>query len=143
MYLSFFKKIDRKQYPKIVQKWSFSAYIGIFVFAIGNKLYEYFILSLIFFLINFSIIFFNLAGAVFTIIYFISNAANLIVVLYLILYGRTLAWEKLGYNNIEQDIVKFKIRQKKILFWAWVYFIISTSISLYLALNNPNWFLYS
>lgn len=140
MFHSLFKKISRSQYPRVAQKWSFSAYIGTFVFAIGNKLYEYFFLSLVFSLIGFSIIFFNLTGTVFTVIYFISNASNLLVVLYLILYGRILAWEKLGYNDDEQGIAKFKARQKKILFWAWIYYIIALASSFYLGVNNPNWF---
>ena len=141
MFHHIFQKINRKQYSKVVQKWSFSAYIGTLVFAIGNKLYKYFFLSLIFSLINFFILFFSLAGTIYTVIYFVSTAANLLVVLYLILYGRILAWEKLGYNNNDQDVAKFKARQKKVLFWAWVYFILSTASSMYLGFNNPGWFL--
>ena len=136
-----FQKLNRREYPRIVQKWSFSAYIGTFVFAIGNKLYEYFVLSLIFSLFNFSILFFNLTGTIYTVIYFISNAGNLLIVLYLILYGRILAWEKLGYDDNDLDIAKFKVRQKKVLFWAWVYFILSMASSMYLGFNNPGWFL--
>ena len=86
MFAKIFQKIDKTKYPKIVKKWSFSAYIGTFVFAIGNKLYLYFFINLATSLISWLIIFFNLTGVFFTIFYFICNVVGLLVVIYLILF---------------------------------------------------------
>lgn len=133
-------RINRKQYPKIVQRWSFSAYIGTLVFAAGNKLYGYFFVNLIATLVTLLIFMLNLEGVFFTALYFISTAIGLLITIYLIMYGRVLAWERSGYHDTETDILKFNSRQKKILFWSWVYYATVFALSFYFSLNYSSSF---
>ena len=35
---------------------------------------------------------------------------------YLIIYGRALAWQKLGYKETPENIAKFKLRQRIVLY---------------------------
>ncbi len=130
-------KINRKQFPKIVRRWSFSAYIGTLVFAVGNKLYSYCIAGLIVTLVSLLIYTLKLKGIFFTVLYFISTAIGLLITIYLIMYGRVLAWEKLNYRDTETDILKFNSRQKKILFWSWIYYVIILALGIYL---SPKYF---
>lgn len=124
MLKKFFHKIDKKQYPKIARKWSFTVYFAFPVFTIGNKLYNFLVLSLGCSVIIFLIYILKLDNIIFNIFYILAYAINLLIVVYLMIYGRIMAWERLGYQNNDQDIEKFKAKQKKILIWSLIYYFI-------------------
>lgn len=122
MFAGIFKKIDKTKYPKIVQKWSFTAYFAMPVFTMGNRLYSYLAIILTASIVNYLIFILQLRGIVYDTVYAVSFAISLLTVLYLIVYGRVLAWEKLDYKNNDQDINKFQAKQKRIRFWSFIYY---------------------
>lgn len=124
MFPSLFKKIDKNRYPAIVRKWSFSAYLATLVFTVGNKLYGYLLIILISSAAGFIIFIFKLESVVFNVIYVIGCAVNLLTVIYLIVFGRILVWDKFGYKDNSQDIALFKARLKRVLWWSIAYYIV-------------------
>lgn len=128
-----FQKIDKTQYPKTARRWSFSALFLTPVFVIGNKLWVFTAIYFVVYAYKILIVrnFFNK----FTIILmFVIFAIYFVIAVYLLIYGRILAWEKLGYKNNEQDILKFKSRQKTILFWG-IFLVIAELVATYFYLT--------
>lgn len=107
-----FKKINKSDYPKIARKWSFSVLLVFPVFVIANKLWPFLYLWLILNLINVVLIIFKAPAAAIDIVSFIIYIVIFFCSFFLVLYGRILAWQKLGYENNEKDLAKFKLRQR-------------------------------
>lgn len=130
----FFKRFDKTKYPKIVRHWSFSALFLTPVFTIGNKLWFFTIIYLAVYL--FRILFHHILphSKSMLILMLLVYSIYFIFVIYLMIYGRILAWEKLGYKDTEQDILKFRQRQKSVLFWGILLFI-SEIVTLYFYLS--------
>jgi len=112
-----FKKIDKSKYPKTVIRWSFSAFIFTPIFIIGNKLWGF---MAAYFLVYFYKIFIvrSFLNKFTIILMFCIFAVWFVILVYLLIYGRILAWDKLGYKNNEKNILNFQLRQKNIFFWA-------------------------
>lgn len=132
----FFNKINKSLYPKIARKWSWSAYFAVPIFTIGNRLYWFFVVIFVSMVVNYLIYFLHLEGFIYTVVYVLSGAINLFCAMYLIIYGRILAWEKLGYQDNDKDIAKFQVKQKKIRFWSFIYYLTLTILMVIFAINN-------
>lgn len=128
-----FQRIDKSKYPKAARRWSFSAFVLTPVFVIGNKLW--FFTAVYFFVYFYRVFIVRTFFNKFTIILmFCIFAAYFVIAVYLLIYGRILAWEKLGYNDKESDILKFQQRQKAILFWG-ILLLIVEIVALYFYLS--------
>ena len=106
------------------------------VFTIGNKLYSYFVIILIASIADYLIFILQFRGIVYDTVYAVSFVISLLTVLYLITYGRILAWEKMDYKNNDQDINKFQARQRKISFWSFVYYFGLLALMVILVFNG-------
>ncbi|MBU1130960.1 hypothetical protein KJ840_02400 [Patescibacteria group bacterium] len=132
MKLSSFK-INKQQLPKIVQHWSLLAFFVTPVFTIGNKLWP----ATFIYLGLYSFIFLTYYSSdkinhpVLTVLYPLFYIFYLAFIVYLVLYGRAMVWQKLNYQNTEQDIVKFKKRQKILMYIA-ISLAVITSVIFYI-----------
>jgi len=105
-----FKKIDKSKYPKVVRKWSWSVIFVYPVFVIVNKLWYFLYLYIVLNLINFILMVFKIDKYIVNLISIITFAVFIFLTIYLLIYGRTLAWQKLGYKENDVHIAKFKLR---------------------------------
>lgn len=112
----FFQKIDKIKYPKTVRHWSFSVIFVYPAFVIANKLWQFLYAYLILTAINFIFLFSGLDIYVVNLISIFVFAVLLFLTFYLVIYGRALAWQKLGYQDTPLDIAKFKFRQRIVLY---------------------------
>ena len=116
MLSKFFKKIDKSKYPKTARHWSFSVIFVYPVFVIVNKLWLFLYVYIALNFINFSLFLFKLNKDTINLISIFTWAILMFFTFYLALYGRALAWQKLGYKDNEKDIAKFKLRQRIVLY---------------------------
>src|SRR3989339_924630 len=107
-----FKKIDKSQYPKAARKWAWSVVFVFPIFVIANRLWSFLYIYILLNLINFSLLYLGIEIYLLDLISVITYAIFLFFTIYLLFYGRILAWQKLSYNNLEEDILKFKLRQR-------------------------------
>ena len=129
-----FQKIDKSKYPKTVRSWSFSAFFFNPVFVIGNKLWSFTIVYLVVYFFKLFILRYLTSSKFAIITMFCVFAAYFIILVFLLIYGRILAWNKLKYRNNEQDIRLFNLRQKSIRHWGILLFIAET-LTMYFVLS--------
>ncbi|MDP2586935.1 MAG: hypothetical protein Q8P32_04155 [Candidatus Komeilibacteria bacterium] len=110
------KKIDKSKFPKPAQRWSFSVFFVYPVFVIANKLWKFLYIYLAVNLINFIALFSGLDKHIVNLVSIFTFIVLLFFTIYLVIYGRALAWQKLGYKVDEQGIAKFKFRQRFVLY---------------------------
>ncbi|GEM_PF-3043318 len=123
-----FLKIDKSKLPKTVRKWSLSVIFVYPVFVIANKLWTFLYVYIVLNLFNFSLFLFQLSKDTINLISVFTFAIFLFFTFYLVLYGRALAWQKLGYKETPENIAKFKLRQRII---AYVNVLIIGLLALY------------
>lgn len=107
-----FQKFNKSQYPKVARKWAWSVLLIFPVFVVANKLWPFLYLWLVLNFINFLLIIFKASALVIDIVSFIFYIIIVFYTFFLVLYGRTLAWQKSGYRDTGEDIAKFKLRQR-------------------------------
>lgn len=107
-----FKKIDKSKYPKVARKWAWSVLLIFPTFVIANKLWPFLYLYLILNFINLLLVVFRASTIIIDVVSFIFYIIIAFYTFFLVLYGRTLAWQKLGYRDTGEDIAKFKLRQR-------------------------------
>lgn len=106
------KQIDKTKYPKIARKWSWSVIFVYPVFVIANKLWFFLYLYIILNLMNFILLVLKIDGYIADLVSVAIFAIFIFFTIYLLIYGRSLAWQKLGYQETEQNIARFKLRQR-------------------------------
>lgn len=111
-----FQKIDKSKLPKSVRRWSFSVIFVYPVFTVANKLWLFLFVYIALNLVNFSLFLFKLSKDTINLISIFTGAILMFFTFYLVIYGRALAWQKLGYKDNEKDIAKFKLRQRIVLY---------------------------
>lgn len=111
-----FQKIDKSPYPKVAHKWSWSVFFIYPIFVIANKLWLFLYVYLAINLFNFSLFLFKLDKYTINLISVFTWAILMFFTFYLVFYGRALAWQKLGYNDTKENIAKFKLRQRIVLY---------------------------
>ncbi len=116
MFDLFFKKIDKSKYPKVVRKWAWSVIFVYPAFVIINKLWPFLYLYIVLNLINFVLMLLNVDKYIVNLASIVVFAIFIFFTIYLLIYGRILSWQKLGYKNNDQDIAKFKLRQRIVLY---------------------------
>ncbi len=116
MIRKFLSKIDKSKLPKTVRHWSFSVIFVYPVFVIANKLWQFLYVYIILNFINFIFLFSGLDKFIVDLISIGIFAVFMFFTFYLVIYGRVLAWQKLGYKDNEKDVAKFKLRQRIVLY---------------------------
>lgn len=137
------QRIDKSKYPKTARRWSLTVFFVYPVFVIANKLWLFFYIYLALNLINFIFLFSSLDKYLVNLVSIITFAILMFFTFYLVIYGRALAWQKLGYQDNEKDIAKFKLRQRFV-FYAniliigllLVYLVYSINLAHYQAINQ-------
>jgi len=114
--INLIKKFDKSAYPKAARKWAWSAVFVYPVFVIVNKLWLFLFLYIILNLVNLILFASGIDKYVVDLVSIVTFAIFIFFSIYLLIYGRILSWQKLGYNDNEQDIVKFKLRQRIVLY---------------------------
>ncbi|MFA6305070.1 MAG: hypothetical protein WCV73_00685 [Patescibacteria group bacterium] len=116
MFHKIFPKINKSKLPKSARRWSLSVIFVYPTFVIANKLWIFLYVYLIINLFNFILLFSGLEKYLINLISVFTLAIFMFFTFYLVLYGRALAWNKSGYRDIEEDVVKFKLRQRIIMY---------------------------
>lgn len=132
MFNQIIKKIDKSRLPKTAQHWSLSVFFVYPTFVIANKLWPFLYVYLAINLFNFSLFFFKLDKYAINLISVFTWAILMFFTFYLVLYGRALAWQKIGYSDTAEDMVKFKLRQRLVMY---VNFLLIGLIVVYLLAN--------
>jgi len=112
----FLPKIDKSKLPKTARKWSFSVIFCYPVFVITNKLWTFLYIYIILNLFNFSLFLFKLDTYTINLISVFTFAIFMFFTFYLVIYGRALAWQKLGYKENPENIGQFRLRQRIVLY---------------------------
>lgn len=134
--MKLFKKINKSNYPKCTRSWSFTSLFATPVFLIGNKLWIWLIILLLGNLLSWAIYGFGLGGLIYNALYVVGMAITFFVIIYFTVYGRIVAWGKLKYNNNENDVSRFKKRQKIVLYFGIFYYFILISINIVVVTNQ-------
>ena len=111
-------KINKKQYPKTARSLSFLGFIVTPVFTIGNRLWT---LTGVFFGVvlgfNIALRFFQIfRDSISFIIYVVFYLFYLTILIYILLYGRPLAWQRTEFKDTLDNIKKFQHHQRILLF---------------------------
>lgn len=132
MFNQIIKKINKSQLPKPVRRWSLSVFFVYPTFVIANKLWAFLYVYLAINLFNFSLFFFKLDKYAINLISVFTWAILMFFTFYLVLYGRALAWQKLGHRDTKEDVVKFRLRQRLVMY---INFLLIGLIVIYLLAN--------
>ena len=113
---SIFQKIDKSKYPKTARRWSLSVIFVYPVFVIANKLWLFLYVYLAVNFINFILMAFGIDQYLVNLISVFTFAILLFFTFYLMLYGRVLAWQRLGYRDAAAGVIKFRLRQRIVMY---------------------------
>ena len=111
-----FKSIAKSIYPKAARKWAWAVIFVYPAFVIANKLWPFLYIYIVLNLISFVLMALRIDMYIVNLVSIATFAIFIFFTIYLLIYGRALSWQKLGYKDNSHDIAGFKLRQRIVLY---------------------------